>query len=90
MRVSNQNVSGTAMEQKLLDFSDELDQTMLNLRRQLMVIRLLGLLSEDEKLQEQLAKDSGQLLDFVGLTLQRAAIGCKQKERPKGKMLMEA
>ncbi len=71
-----------SIEQKLLAIEEELDQTMLDLRRHLMVIRLLGLLSEDEKLQERLSKDSDRLLDFVGLTLQRAAIGCQQKQQP--------
>ena len=74
--------SDRSVEEKLLALNDELDRTMLDLRRQLMVIRLLGLLSEDDQLQERLAKDSDRLLVFVGLTLERAAITCRQKQLP--------
>ncbi len=72
----------SAIEEKLLALNDELDTTMLEMRRQLMVIRLLGLLSEDEGLQERLAKDSSRLLSFVGLTVERAAITCRQRANP--------
>ena len=47
-----------------------------------MVIRLLGLMSEDEELQDQLMKDSSRLLDFICITLNRgAAIAAARKER---------
>ena len=47
-----------------------------------MVIRLLGLMSEDEELQDQLMKDSSRLLDFICITLTRgAAIAAARKER---------
>lgn len=61
------------MERKLLEFESELDATMLRLRKNLMVIRLLGLMSEDEELQDQLMKDSSRLLDFICITLNRGA-----------------
>lgn len=70
------------LEAKLLAFERDLDATMSKLRRNLMVIRLLGLMSEDDKLQEGLMKDSEQLLDFICLTLQRGAVACgKRVER---------
>jgi hypothetical protein len=40
-----------------------------------------GLLSEDEKLQEELMKDSAQLLDFICITLSRGAELCRHRKR---------
>ncbi len=73
---------------ELSSISDELDATMVRLRRNLMVIRLLGLLSEDEKLQLKLVKESDRFLEFVGLTLERGAISCQ--EHPSGNDLHRA
>ena len=74
--------TSSEMERKLLEFESELDATMLRLRKNLMVIRLLGLMSEDEELQDQLMKDSSRLLDFICITLNRgAAIAVARKER---------
>ena len=42
---------GEGLEQKLLDLNAHLDRTMQKMRTSLMVVRLLGLLSEDDKLQ---------------------------------------
>ena len=63
--------SASEMERKLLEFESELEATMQRLRKNLMVIRLLGLMSEDEELQDQLMKDSKRLLDFICITLNR-------------------
>ena len=66
--------TASEMERKLLEFECELDATMQRLRKNLMVIRLLGLMSEDEELQDQLMKDSKRLLDFICITLNRDAV----------------
>ena len=46
-----------------------------------MIVRLLGLMSEDEKLQNEIINDSERLFDFVGLTVKRAAASI---ENPNG------
>merc|ERR550519_573529 len=44
------------------------------MRRNLMVIRLLGLFSEDQELQDDLLKQSDRMISFIGATLQRGAM----------------
>ena len=72
--------SGLDLEQKLLAFEQELDSTMATLRKNLMIIRLLGLMSEDDQLQESLMKNSEQLLDFILLTLKRGAAAVESRK----------
>ena len=67
----------SATEKKLLALNDELDETMLRLRRTLMVIRLLGLLSEGEKLKDRLLRDKESLAEFVATTLSTGAKACE-------------
>lgn len=55
---------------------------MLRLRRQLMVIRLLGLLSEDEKLRSALMRFPDKLIEFLSLTLNRGSILCQRRIEP--------
>ncbi len=69
------------VEKKLLQLDQDLEDTMRTLKRNLMVIRLLGLMSEDDKLQEALMKDSEQLIQFVGLTLERGALACQRRKQ---------
>ncbi len=49
------------LEQQLRDMEQQLDETMAKMRRNLMVIRLLGLLSEDNGLQDSLMAESDRL-----------------------------
>lgn len=63
------------VEQQLLDLEKHLDSTMHKMRRNLMVIRLLGLLSEDNNFQENLLKQSNKMITFVTSSIKRAAIG---------------
>ena len=49
--------------ESLLDMEFELDETMRKIRKGLMIIRLIGLMSEDEKLQNALMQDSGQMIE---------------------------
>ena len=67
-------------EEKLLQLERDLDQTMMNLRRKLMVIKLLELLSEDNELQEQVLKNSMRLIQFLLLTFQRCAKLCVSRQ----------
>ena len=73
-------------EEQLLQLERDLDSTMNSLRRKLMVIRLLGLMSEDEKLQEEVMKNSSRLITFLSLTFQRCATMCLLRQKnPKNK-----
>ena len=75
--------SAKQLEQKLLDFEAELDSTMATLRKNLMIIRLLGLMSEDDQLQDSLMRNSEQLLDFILLTLKRgASVVARKAKKP--------
>lgn len=72
---------GTNLEQQLLDLEANLDTSMNKMRKNLMVIRLLGLLSEDDKLQENLMDESSKLIQFLTSSLKRGAmLLTKQKE----------
>ncbi|TRY61857.1 hypothetical protein TCAL_11238 [Tigriopus californicus] len=88
------NVNSNSLEEKLLSFERDLDQTMLKLRKNLMIVRLLGLLSEDDKIQQNLMKDSEQLLEFVCLTIERCALSCANEseddEEEDGSQILEA
>jgi hypothetical protein len=55
---------------------------LFRLRRQLMVIRLLGLLSEDEKLRSALMRFPDKLIEFLSLTMHRGALLCKDRSEP--------
>jgi len=68
---------GQDLEQQLLDLENHLDSTMHRMRKNLMVIRLLGLLSEDKSFQENLLKESGKMIQFVCTSVRRAAINMK-------------
>lgn len=86
------NVNSESLEEKLLSFERDLDKTMLKLRKNLMIVRLLGLLSEDDKIQQNLMKDSEQLLEFVCLTIERCAMSCanEDNEEEDGSQILEA
>ena len=49
----------------------ELEETMRKVRKRMMVTRLISLLSEDEKLQEAMMRDSEQKLEFLLSTVHR-------------------
>ena len=46
-----------------------------------MVIRLLGLLSEDEKLRSALMRFPDKLIEFLSLTLHRGALMCNTRTK---------
>jgi len=62
------------MEEQLVALEATLDTSMRRMRKNLMVIRLLGLLSEDAELQENLLKESDRMIQFIGATLKRGAM----------------
>jgi hypothetical protein len=64
---------GGDIEKQLLEIEATMDAQMNKMRRNLMVIRLLGLYSEDKTLQENLMKESPRLIKFIGASIQRAA-----------------
>eukprot|EP00091_Calanus_sinicus_P000294 TRINITY_DN10221_c0_g1_i1.p1 TRINITY_DN10221_c0_g1~~TRINITY_DN10221_c0_g1_i1.p1 ORF type:complete len:412 (+),score=124.92 TRINITY_DN10221_c0_g1_i1:213-1448(+) len=70
-------VPGQDIEQQLLDLEKHLDSTMHRMRKNLMVIRLLGLLSEDKSFQDNLLKESEKMIQFVTSSVRRAAVGVK-------------
>jgi len=72
-----ESVPGQDMEQQLLDLEKHLDSTMHKMRKNLMVIRLLGLLSEDKSLQDNLLKETEKMIQFVSASVKRAAVGVK-------------
>ena len=80
-----ENVGDLTTCDQLLQLERDLDDTMLHMRRRLMVIRLLGLMGEDEKLQEELMKNSERLISFLSLTLERCAILARMRHEKKMK-----
>ena len=73
-------VVGGDIEKQLHDLEDHLDNTMHRMRRNLMIIRLLSLLSEDGSFQENLAKDSGKMVRFISSSVSRAAQAVRQEK----------
>ena len=63
------------VEEQLLALERQLDSTMHKMRRNLMVIRLLGLLSEENNFQENLLSESDKMIKFVSTSIKRAARG---------------
>merc|ERR1711936_1354469 len=63
------------VEEQLLALERQLDSTMHKTRRNLMVIRLLGLLSEENNFQENLLSESDKMIKFVSTSIKRAARG---------------
>ena len=65
------------VEEQLLELERQLDGSMHRMRRNLMVIRLLGLLSEENNFQESLLQESDKLIRFVSASIRRAAVGVR-------------
>merc|ERR1712088_36625 len=63
------------VDEQLLALERQLDSTMHRMRRNLMVIRLLGLLSEENNFQESLLSESDKMIKFVSSSIKRAARG---------------
>jgi hypothetical protein len=70
------------MEAQLLELECTLDSAMHRMRRNLMVIRLLGLLSEDQCLQDDLLKETSRMILFIGATLKRGAMTVGSDSKP--------
>eukprot|EP00088_Acartia_fossae_P066531 TRINITY_DN8255_c0_g1_i2.p1 TRINITY_DN8255_c0_g1~~TRINITY_DN8255_c0_g1_i2.p1 ORF type:complete len:1085 (-),score=304.99 TRINITY_DN8255_c0_g1_i2:578-3832(-) len=64
---------GVDVEKQLLEIEATMDTMMYKMRRNLMVIRLLGLYSEDKTLQDNLMNESPRMIKFIGATIHRAA-----------------
>jgi len=68
---------GGDIQAQLLDMENTMDNMMHRMRRNLMVIRLLGLYSEDKTLQDNLMNESPRMIKFIGATINRAARAIK-------------
>ena len=49
----------------------ELEEMMRKVRKRMMIVRLISLLSEDDQLQEAMMRDSEQKIDFLHSTIHR-------------------
>ena len=49
--------------QSLLEMESELEDSMRKVRKRMMVIRMIGLMSEDEGLRESLLQNSGKMIE---------------------------
>jgi len=65
---------------QLIEMENTMDNMMHRMRRNLMVIRLLGLYSEDKTLQDNLMNESPRMIKFIGATIQRAARAIKSEK----------
>jgi len=65
---------GENLEQQVLDLESLLDASMHKMRRNLMVIRMLGLLSEDKSFQDDILKESDKMIRFVSASIKRASV----------------
>ena len=61
------------VERQILDLEDHLDGVMHRMRKNLMILRLLSLLSEDKSIEENLLAESDKMIQFVSVTVRRAA-----------------
>ena len=49
--------------QSLLDMESELEDAMCKIRKRMMVIRMIGLMSEDDALKDSLLQNSGKMIE---------------------------
>ena len=76
--------NGSSMEDKaneLIQMERDLEETMRKIRKRMMIIRLISLLSEDEKLQEAMMNNSAQKVEFLMSTIHRAVVMNKSREQ---------
>ena len=64
---------GDDVVKQILDLEDHLDAVMHRMRKNLMILRMLSLLSEDKSIEENLMKESDKMVQFVSVTIKRAA-----------------
>ena len=64
---------GEDVEKQIHDLEDHLDAVMHRMRKNLMILRLLSLLSEDKSIEQNLLKESDKMIQFVSVTVKRAA-----------------
>ena len=70
---------GDNVEKQILDL-DYLDQVLHRTRKNLMVLHMLSLLSEDKSIEENLMKHSDKMVQFVSLSIKRAAASIRSGE----------
>merc|ERR550539_417365 len=70
-------VDGDDVEKKILDIDNHLEAVMHKMRKNLMILRLLSLLSEDKSIEKNLLAESDKMIQFVSVTVRRAAASVK-------------
>lgn len=68
---------GDDVAKQILDLEDHLDGVMHRMRKNLMILRMLSLLSEDKSIEENLMKESDKMVHFVSVSIKRAAKSVK-------------
>merc|ERR1719414_933138 len=68
---------------ELIEMEQELDETMRKIRKRLMIIRLISLMSEDDQLQEAMMNNSSQKIEFLMSTIHRAVVMCQSRQKAK-------
>ena len=61
------------VEKQIHDLENHLDAVMHRMRKNLMILRLLSLLSEDKSIEKNLLAESDKMIQFVSVTVRRAA-----------------
>ena len=62
--------------ESLLEMERELEDSMRKVRKRMMVIRMIGLMSEDEGLKESLLQNSGKMIEVRELVKRNEAKFC--------------
>ena len=70
--------AGEDVEKQILDLEDHLDTVMHRMRKNLMILRMLSLLSEDKSIEENLFKESDKMIQFVSVSIKRAAASVRK------------
>merc|ERR1719270_1496875 len=70
--------AGEDVEKQILDLEDHLDTIMHRMRKNLMILRMLSLLSEDKSIEENLFKESDKMIQFVSVSIKRAAANVRK------------
>lgn len=73
-----------SMRTELLQMEADLEDALRAMRKRLMVVRLIGLMSEDDQLQAAIMRNSEKMLGFLLATLRRAALMISQSESAEG------
>jgi len=71
---------------QLLHIETKVEQAVAKIEKQLTIVRLISLFSEDEKLQDALMENPEQKIRFLLSTLHRVAVTCRERLEAKSSM----